>query len=392
MSRKSLKKWLSSSFGSHPSVKMADFTECFFRYLKGFECVNSDVSSKKKSKIILVHGFIQNHKSWLSTGKELQRIGHDVVLIDLVGHGRNMFWVLNEGHRPTVDTYAEQVRHIVLTLGWENSEITLGGISMGGATIMHYLNKYGTNSDGSTHVSRIVLVATAGRAERWYRLTHFFSALSRFLISFGYDCIGDTKYTEYVRHKSQIMTAQPAVLGYSQPKNALNSFLSSAMRAIASFFHYIFKVSAIYIKSTLGPGPSKVLPDTNISWSKVPLLVWRWVQCSMYAPTHAVSQTTLSPMELPTNLRSIAVIHGSMDFIHAPNGILRDLDILEKEYGIKEKRIGRINPFRVSKYDINERIILNNNLELETKIYKWWAHSDMCCSVHKLDLHLDDIW
>lgn len=120
-----------------------------------------------RRNIVLLHGWLQDHRSWLGVAKRLRRrYGHDVMLIDFLAHGRSPPPANPADLSP--EALVQQVRRNVLRLGWDRATcsraLTLGGCSLGGAVAMLFTNRWPEDVD------RLVLVAPAGFPEPWYNL------------------------------------------------------------------------------------------------------------------------------------------------------------------------------------------------------------------------------
>jgi pimeloyl-ACP methyl ester carboxylesterase len=120
------------------------------------------LSTVSTARILLVHGFGQNHSAWLPTGKQLHTVLHHEVLIpDLYGHGQSPIY-LPKVHDLDVLTLVQQLRKLIVHVGWDQSKVCIAGISMGGALAQLYTALYPSN------IERIVLVASGGLSEQWW--------------------------------------------------------------------------------------------------------------------------------------------------------------------------------------------------------------------------------
>eukprot|EP00300_Choanocystis_sp_HF-7_P001376 c11109_g1_i2.p1 GENE.c11109_g1_i2~~c11109_g1_i2.p1 ORF type:complete len:179 (+),score=17.39 c11109_g1_i2:296-832(+) len=67
-----------------------------------------------------------------------------------------------------------QVREAIVAVGWAQEPIYLGGKSLGGATVMHYVLNWGN------HVARLVLICPAGAPEaEIFMMPHFGRAVAK---------------------------------------------------------------------------------------------------------------------------------------------------------------------------------------------------------------------
>lgn len=115
----------------------------------------------KRHKVVLLHGWMQEHGSWLPTARALAARGtHDVLLLDFYNHGRSP--PLLPPHVLCKDTLVAQVRSVVRRVGWEEERLCIGGCSLGGAVACNYALRF------PAHVAALVLVAAAGLNEPWW--------------------------------------------------------------------------------------------------------------------------------------------------------------------------------------------------------------------------------
>jgi len=125
----------------------------------------TDFPVPNPSRIVLLHGFLQSHSSWISTAKKIsKKYGHDIVLLDFYGHGDNALF-LQDFRKFNSEILVEQVRNVVLHLGWDKGKIVMAGISLGGAVAQFYYSLYPDN------VSRLVLIAFSGQSESVLKIT-----------------------------------------------------------------------------------------------------------------------------------------------------------------------------------------------------------------------------
>lgn len=89
-------------------------------------------------KIVLLHGLLASARYWRPVAKQLQRDGHHVVAIDLLGFG----YAANLS--ASTYSYDEHVEHIYSTIRKVigNQPFTLTGHSLGGLVAMRFARKY----------------------------------------------------------------------------------------------------------------------------------------------------------------------------------------------------------------------------------------------------------
>jgi len=193
-------------------VSMASVTfpyRYYWKFLEHKPFGDAKTRSEPKSRVVLVHGWQGSHLVWLSTAEWLQRQGHDVVVLDLLGWGQSNTALLpaeatspsSEVRCPTTarlgaPLYASQVRDCVERVGWQDKPIVLAGKSMGAAVCQEYTNRY-------PHVGKLVLLCPAGSKEpvRWM-LPNIASWLARLLL-------GRHRPLQWLRYKVPILFALP---------------------------------------------------------------------------------------------------------------------------------------------------------------------------------------
>mmetsp|Transcript_29726 Transcript_29726/g.64906 ORF Transcript_29726/g.64906 Transcript_29726/m.64906 type:complete len:394 (-) Transcript_29726:351-1532(-) len=117
----------------------------------------------RPSKIVLLHGWLQDHSCWLNTATKLRHtFGHDVLLMDFYGHGHSPY--LNNFYHMNVFTSMRQLRKLVEHVGWANEKLVLAGLSFGGGVAQHYALRYPEN------VERMILLGSVGAPEPTWRL------------------------------------------------------------------------------------------------------------------------------------------------------------------------------------------------------------------------------
>eukprot|EP00299_Pterocystis_sp_00344_P019569 c9691_g1_i3.p1 GENE.c9691_g1_i3~~c9691_g1_i3.p1 ORF type:complete len:264 (+),score=37.89 c9691_g1_i3:40-831(+) len=112
---------------------------------------------ENRNRIVLVHGWLGDHRAWIKTGKWLhEAFNHSVLLLDLHGWGRST----NHSNRPLcAPEYATQLRKTIEKFQWHSHKIILAGKSLGGAVSIHYALRH------SDHISRLLLFCPAGGPE-----------------------------------------------------------------------------------------------------------------------------------------------------------------------------------------------------------------------------------
>eukprot|EP00192_Tetraselmis_astigmatica_P006465 CAMPEP_0117654208 /NCGR_PEP_ID=MMETSP0804-20121206/3621_1 /TAXON_ID=1074897 /ORGANISM="Tetraselmis astigmatica, Strain CCMP880" /LENGTH=440 /DNA_ID=CAMNT_0005460473 /DNA_START=236 /DNA_END=1558 /DNA_ORIENTATION=- len=136
----------------------------FWVVLRGAEAiVPPTYTLLNPSKIVLLHGWLQDHTCWLKTAMKLRdTYGHDVLMLDFYGHGRSPY--LPNFHHMNIYTCVRQLRELLVHVGWLQHKVVLAGISYGGGVAQHYALKY------PDHVDRMVLLASVGQSEPKWRM------------------------------------------------------------------------------------------------------------------------------------------------------------------------------------------------------------------------------
>ncbi|MBA3057971.1 MAG: alpha/beta fold hydrolase [Gammaproteobacteria bacterium] len=98
-----------------------------------------------RTPVLLVHGYLCNHRVWDAMAHQLQSAGHPVMQIDL------------EPVFAPIDSYAPQVEQAVLELCHQTgaTKVALIGHSMGGVVIRAWMRAFGT-----TRVDRVITLGT----------------------------------------------------------------------------------------------------------------------------------------------------------------------------------------------------------------------------------------
>lgn len=89
----------------------------------------------KGTAIVLLHGFLENHKMWKNLAPALAE-KHRVICIDLLGHGKTD----SLGYIHTMEEMADAVHHVIHEL--KLRKIVLIGHSMGGYVALSFANLY----------------------------------------------------------------------------------------------------------------------------------------------------------------------------------------------------------------------------------------------------------
>jgi triacylglycerol lipase len=93
-----------------------------------------DPATQGRAPVLLVHGFLCNHRVWDAMARRLRSAGHPVLRLDL------------EPLFQSIDSYAPRIEEAVLQLCAQTgaSKVALVGHSMGGLAIRAWLRRYGT--------------------------------------------------------------------------------------------------------------------------------------------------------------------------------------------------------------------------------------------------------
>ena len=136
------------------------------------------VRPSQRRRVVFLHGWLQDHHSWLRTAQLVRRsYGHDCLLLDWPCHG------LSETPVHAVmgpELCLAALRATLERVGWADGSVplTLAGCSYGGAMAMRYTSCW------PDEVDRLVLVGTAGFDEASPTLVlRFGMALSRALLA-----------------------------------------------------------------------------------------------------------------------------------------------------------------------------------------------------------------
>ncbi len=140
------------------------------------------VAEPRRRRIVLLHGWLQDHSCWLTTAHRLRaRYGHDCLLLDWLSHGRSD--APSSSDRLNAAELLLQLRRAIERAGWADGAagrpLTLAGCSLGGAIAMRYASTY------EGEVDRIVLVAPAGFDEPFWRLSRVAQQAASVLTAIG---------------------------------------------------------------------------------------------------------------------------------------------------------------------------------------------------------------
>lgn len=138
--------------------------------------VNPTRPIRPRSRIVLLHGWLQDHTAWLPTALALRDLyGHSVLLLDFYGHGLS---ATPSSDVSTPAGWTQLVQERVAAVGWDRgAPVVMGGCSLGAAVAMRYLMA------NPGRVQRLVLVAPAGLPEPAYMPCHPVRAAARALVA-----------------------------------------------------------------------------------------------------------------------------------------------------------------------------------------------------------------
>lgn len=115
----------------------------------------------QRRRVVLLHGWNQNHRIWLRTAAILRdKYNLEVLLLDFYNHGESP--TLRDRSAHTAETLRDQVRAVILHVGWSEDKLVFGGCSLGGGVALLYLLLWPENVD------RLVLIATVGFDEPFW--------------------------------------------------------------------------------------------------------------------------------------------------------------------------------------------------------------------------------
>lgn len=147
------------------SSSCGDADTPFWLLLRGDDVSEPTHGRVPRSRIVLLHGWLQAHASWMRTAAALRdRYGHDVLLLDFYAHGHT--------RAPSPDVMSPKAWTDLLcdrlqAVGWDHGQqIVLSGASLGAAVAMRYACAH------PDRVARLNLIAPAGLPEPFYMPCH----------------------------------------------------------------------------------------------------------------------------------------------------------------------------------------------------------------------------
>lgn len=139
-------------------------------------------AAQQRSRVVLLHGWLQEHGAWLQTALALRDMyGHDVLLVDFYGHGVSPTL---SADLMTPEVLVQMISKRIAALGWDRgAPIALAGASLGAAVAMLYAR------DHPGRVGRLTLVAPAGLPEPWWHPTRYAGRLAGALLAAAPACL-----------------------------------------------------------------------------------------------------------------------------------------------------------------------------------------------------------
>lgn len=127
---------------------------------------------RQRSRVVLLHGWLQSHTCWLQTALALRdQYAHDVLLLDFHGHGAARPAASATAMSP--DAWTAQLERALADVGWDEGErVALAGVSLGAAVAMRYTCAH------PERVGRLTVVAPPGLEESWYWPGHIVRILA----------------------------------------------------------------------------------------------------------------------------------------------------------------------------------------------------------------------
>jgi pimeloyl-ACP methyl ester carboxylesterase len=132
--------------------------------------------SRPASRVVLVHGWLQSHRSWLRTAAALRDgFGHDVLLLDLYGHG---FSDSPSAASMSPASYVELLEKRLAAVGWDcGPPLMLAGVSLGAAVAARFTARH------PERVARLTLVCPPGLPEPWWMPCHAARKLAKAVVA-----------------------------------------------------------------------------------------------------------------------------------------------------------------------------------------------------------------
>ncbi|CAK0883735.1 unnamed protein product [Prorocentrum cordatum] len=130
----------------------------------------------ERRQVVFLHGWLQDHASWLTTAHRVRaRHGHDCLLLDWPAHGRSP--APADPTALSATTLVGCLRRLLERAGWAGSRgrLVLAGCSLGGAVAMRYASLHADDRGGQVGPRR----ARRLRGEPWYMLSRPGPLLSR---------------------------------------------------------------------------------------------------------------------------------------------------------------------------------------------------------------------
>lgn len=191
--------------------------------LRGADAALTPVQ-QPRSRIVLLHGWLQEHGAWLRTALALRDLyRHDVLLIDFYGHGASPA-LSAELMTPVV--LVRMVSERIAALGWDRgAPIVLAGASLGAAVAMRYAR------DHPGRVERLTLVAPAGLSEPWWHPTRYAGGLVGALLAAAPACLTEGWP---LNGKLHLIATTPCYGLAEEEVSALASSLGSRLVVIAA--------------------------------------------------------------------------------------------------------------------------------------------------------------
>ena len=128
--------------------------------------VKPRIPGVKPARVVLLHGWLQEHGVWLKTAAALRDLyGHSVLLLDFYGHGHSPTAPSPEDDSPA--GYCALLSDRLNSLGWDQGQkLAMCGCSMGAAVAQRY-------ALAQPHrVARLTLVVPPGLPEPWWMPCH----------------------------------------------------------------------------------------------------------------------------------------------------------------------------------------------------------------------------